>query len=192
MERLLKIVIPLVLAALVAGGYYVYALPKADAGHVLVAATDIQPGQEITKDMLLVAGVSADRAIQSVNPADVVGKRAKEAIKAGEIILPNRVSSYMDENERLYTVTANYDQANAPLIRPGMRVEVWHSATKTEAAKKITDAVVHQIKSKNNQVEYGEKVSVVLRVDDEVKIQAIETARGKADLFLVVPVSEVH
>lgn len=84
MERLLKIVIPLVLAALVAGGYYVYALPKADAGHVLVAATDIQPGQEITKDMLLVAGVSADRAIQSVNPADVVGKRAKEAIKGSE------------------------------------------------------------------------------------------------------------
>jgi Flp pilus assembly protein CpaB len=191
MERLLKIILPLVLAALVAGGYYVYALPNTDAGYVLVAKTDIQPGQEITKEMLEVAGVAAGQPIKSVNPKEILGKRAKDSIRKGEMLYPERVVSYEDENERLYTVTVNYDQANAPLIRPGMAVEVWHSATKTEAAKKITDAVIHQIKAKNDKIEFGEKVSVVLRAD-EVKIQAIETARGKAELFLVVPVSEVH
>ncbi|AQS55639.1 SAF domain-containing protein [Novibacillus thermophilus] len=191
MGKTVKIVLSFLMAVVVAGGYayYVQASQESDV-RIVVAAKDISAGETIEDHHLNQVAVMGE-AVQALDPAELLGKSAKKDIKAGEFIIPELVTEITDENTRLYTVDATYTTANGPVIEPGMNVEVWVQATEERPAALVTESTVYSIIGKEEPIELGSDVGVTLQVHQK-EIEALETARAQAPLFLVVKGEDVH
>lgn len=191
MGKTVKIVLSFLMAVVVAGGYayYVQASQESDV-RIVVAAKDISAGETIEDHHLNQVAVMGE-AVQALDPAELLGKSAKKDIKAGEFIIPELVTEITDENTRLYTVDATYTTANGPVIEPGMNVEVWVQTTEERPAALVTESTVYSIIGKEEPIELGSDVGVTLQVHQK-EIEALETARAQAPLFLVVKGEDVH
>jgi Flp pilus assembly protein CpaB len=78
----------------------------AGAQSVVVLARDVQPGEEITSDMLRMETVPASALLggSSTNMDDFIGKVAKQTLYAGEQVIGAKVTSFDDEPSIAYQV----------------------------------------------------------------------------------------
>lgn len=180
-SSVIKITISLVVALAVGAGYYVYAQPPKGT-LAYVAATDLTTGDIIRPDMLRQVEVKSN--IPIINPNTLVGKAVKSNIKAGEWVTPSELTVKDQKNVRYYTLVLPYEQADGPLLKEGMKVDVWMMANKNRGSQKILSRVT-LAKISHEKLSPGDDATVVLALN-ESEIATLESAKQQSGLFLVV------
>lgn len=102
--------------------------------NIVYAKTRIETKTVITKEMLATKKINVSMAhIQAFgNESELIGKTARTDIEAGEMVLRSRIGKLeemaeikvMDENNRLYTISLNPDQANGWWVLVGQAVDI--------------------------------------------------------------------
>ncbi|GGK33207.1 hypothetical protein GCM10010965_27590 [Caldalkalibacillus thermarum] len=196
-SRLIRIVLALVVAVGAGVGYYVYAQPEpGKTGYI--ALEDIPAGHVLEAEKLAFVEIHTDVEDYAVlAPEDVVGKVTDVAIRQGELINPSFLrDETVSENIRYYTQDVSYVRANGPIVKEGMVVDVWASATENHEARQILSGVrVHRLvphqRTDDGSISPNQNVSVVFEMTEE-QIRVVEAAKQYADLFLVVRGDELR
>lgn len=124
---------------------------------VIIAKTNITPGQVIKEEMLEAKKMPAQfvHPLAYSSPKNLLGRMVKEKIVAGEVILKNRVfamgadssrlSLLIPPGQRAVTVAVNDVSGVAGMLQPGDCVDILSTFDKNTAGKDITSLVLQNI-----------------------------------------------
>lgn len=189
--QIIKIIFAIAIAGLTGAGYYVYASPEqGKTGYI--ALEEIPAGQVIEAEKLAFVELMTENTDYVVMaPEEVVGKVTDVTIHKGELVNPSMLrDEEADENVRYYTVDLSYVEANGPVLKKGLKVDIWSSATELEEAKQVLQGVriydiVPHVQSDAGTMVPNQNASIVFEMNED-QIKVIESAKRNSKLFLVV------
>jgi pilus assembly protein CpaB len=129
------------LTAVVLASRWLLLQPSTSAGHIVVAATDINLGQRLTSDMLKLTDWPADSMPKGAftDPQKLVGRVLKNSVLAGEPVSETKLapagtlgglSALISEGKRAITVRVNDVIGVAGFTLPGNYVDIIVSTEK--------------------------------------------------------------
>lgn len=151
---------------------------------VIYARTNIPVKTEITDEMLVEKQVSLTyvHKLSVRNKADLIGKKAKNDIEAGEMILTSRIGNInemqgipmVNKNNRLFSVEFKPDQVNGWWLLVNQHVDIIFVPNPSAAAAPITNS------NPANMISDAEGVNKVtpISVNDEERITTINKSTG--------------
>lgn len=183
-SSIIKIIIAVFVAVAAGGGYLVYAQP--DKGKtVYIAGENITKGETVKPENIRQMIVRSDSPVPQINIQSILGKQSSVNIKKGEWITPSMFNKVINRDERYYSLTLKPVEAGGPLLKPGIKVDVWKKAgDAAEAQKILSDVLVLRVDLGDKNTPSDGDVTVVLAMTDDT-ISVIATAEDRNGVFLI-------
>jgi len=194
-------VVALLITALSALGFMVWARSLGDRTEVLVATRAIASGSVIGRSDLAVARVAGDRGVRAVPATSldrVVGRVAAGAIPRGSLVNPDAVSDAptMNTDEAIVGVAVRSGQAPMMQLTPGLSVMVVRTPASSSvdglpdvlARRAVIEAVTRPDRSDAAAAAFANAQFVTLRVSANAAPEiAAASAADRVRLVLVAP-----
>lgn len=160
-----------------------------DAGHpVVVAATDLRPGQRLTaRDLLITAGELPSPAESYATVDDLVGRVVLGPVGAGEVVQPAAVSAdrHPGVDQREVALTLPRDQVAVGRLRIGDRVDVFTTDDERTTAVVRGVPVVHLVAADGDGLVAEREVRLVVAVQADAAVAALVHALRTGEVTVV-------